>query len=363
MFVKSVDLKNFRNYRELSLEFDPGVNILYGDNAQGKTNILEAVYLSGTTRSHRGSKDKDMILMGEDESHIRMITDIRGNLYRTDVHIRRGKGKGYALNGVPVKKASELYGIADLVFFSPEDLGIIKHGPSARRKFLDLLLCGVDRIYFSELAKYARILDQRNALLKKINFGGGREDELDVWDAALIEYGEKIIARREAFIEELRDEAAKHHLTLTDGAERLKISYEPASARAAFADNIARGRKYDIKSGTTNTGPHRDDMAVLANGMDLRIYGSQGQQRTAALSMKLAEIDTIFKAKGQMPVLLLDDVLSELDGRRSEALLRAVRMTQTLITCTGLDEFVKNKFHADRTFLVKDGTAKENHII
>ena len=355
MFVKSLDLKNFRNYESLSIEFHPGTNILYGGNAQGKTNILEAVYMAGTTKSHRGSKDRDMIRMGEEESHIRMVADRRGNEYRIDVHLKKNRGKGYAVGGVPLRRAADLYGIASIVFFSPEDLNIIKNGPAGRRRFLDLMLCGIDRIYMTDLSTYGKALSQRNALLKEISFNSRRLDELDVWDMQIASCGGRIIKKRAEFIEEFREIAAERHASLTGGGERLKLRYEPNAAAEDLGEKLRRNRDMDIRLRMTSAGPHRDDLAILANGMDLRPYGSQGQQRTAALSMKMAEIETIRQEKKEMPVLLLDDVLSELDADRQDALLMSIRRTQTLITCTGLDEFVKKRFDADKVFHIAGG--------
>ncbi len=358
MFVKTLDLLNYRNYEKLSVSLDPGTNIFYGSNAQGKTNILEAIYMAGTTKSHRGSKDRDMIRMGEEESHVRMTADRRGNEYRIDVHLRRNKGKGFAVGGIPVRKAADLFGIVSIVFFSPEDLGIIKNGPSGRRRFLDLLLCGIDRIYMSDLSFYGKALKERSALLKEMSLHPERTGELDVWDMQIVEYGSRIIRRRRNFIHDFREMAAEKHLLLTDGIEHLELIYEPSVTEDEFAERLYAGRDSDIRMRSTGIGPHRDDMAVISNGLDLRPFGSQGQQRTAALSMKLAEIETVKIEKHEMPVLLLDDVLSELDRDRQNALLSAIRDTQTLITCTGMDESVRERLSADRIFHVKSGNVE-----
>jgi len=359
LYVKDLNLKAFRNYETLSVSLDPGTNIFYGRNAQGKTNILEAVYLAGTTRSHRGSKDRDLIRMGEEESHIRMQIDRHQNDYRIDIHLKKNRAKGVAVNGLPVKRAADLYGIASLVFFSPEDLNIIKNGPSGRRKFLDLIISGVDRVYLSDLARYGKILAQRNALLHEAAFDPKRISELDVWDLQLAETGERIIRRRAEFTDIFGKMASERHLQLTDGSERLRISYEPNTEAGFLQSKTERNRDMDLRTKETHAGPHRDDLCIRANGMDLRTYGSQGQQRTAALSMKMAEISVIEKMRGDKPVLLLDDVLSELDTNRQNALLGAIRNTQTLVTCTGLDDFVSRTFHADRIFHVENGTVTE----
>ena len=203
MILKSIELKNFRNYEDLDLKFDSGTNILFGDNAQGKTNILEAAYVSGTTKSHKGSRDKDMIRFGEDESHIRTIVEKQGKEYQLDIHLKKNRSKGIAINKVPIKKASELFGILNMVFFSPEDLNIIKNGPSERRRFLDAEICQLDKIYLSDLTRYNKILMQRNRLLKDMQHQPQLMETLPVWDMQLVEYGKRLIRRRRQFVEEL----------------------------------------------------------------------------------------------------------------------------------------------------------------
>lgn len=355
MYVKSLDLKNFRNYENLSLVPDPGINIFYGANAQGKTNILEAVYLAGTTRSHRGSRDREMIRMGQEEGHIRMNLDRNGNDYRIDVHLRLHKKKGIAVNGVPVKRAGDLLKLTSIVFFSPEDLNMIKNGPAERRKYLDYILCGTDPIYFQDLTRYNQCLSQRSRFLKDFGYGREKTDELDVWDLQLMNYGRRIIGKRKSFIEDLQEIAGNIHRQLTGEKEDLGLSYEPNVSEEEFEEKLRQGRERDLKFKMNTTGPHRDDLAIRANGMDLRTYGSQGQQRTAALSLKLAEIRIYEEAKGFRPILLLDDVLSELDRDRQNYLLKIIRNTQTFITCTGLDDFVQNHFEADHVFHVVQG--------
>lgn len=355
MFVESLDLKNFRNYESLSIKPDPGVNIFYGANAQGKTNILEALYLAGTTRSHRGSRDRDMIRMGQDEGHIRMNLDSNGNDYRIDVHLRKHKKKGIAVNGIPLKRAGDLLELVSIVFFSPEDLNMIKNGPSERRKYLDYILCGTDKIYLQDLGRYNHCLMQRSHLLKDFRYETNKTGELDVWDQQLAFYGERIIRKRDSFIRELQTITEEIHTHLTGGKEKLDLQYEPNVSADEFAVRLQESRQKDLRFGMNTVGPHRDDLAICANDMDLRTYGSQGQQRTAALSLKLAEIQIYENTKGSRPILLLDDVLSELDRERQTYLLNIIKNTQTFITCTGLDEFVLNHFEADHVFHVVQG--------
>ena len=355
MYVKSLDLLNFRNYEKLSLTLDPGINIFYGANAQGKTNILEAVYLAGTSKSHRGTRDRDMIRMGESEAHIRMHVDKNDSDYRIEIHLRKNKSKGIAIGGVPIRRAGELFGIVNIVFFSPEDLNIIKNGPSERRRLVDRILCEIDRIYMSDLTQYGKCLNQRNRLLHDLYFNPSLESELPVWDEQLVNYGCRIIAKREEFVRMLENIASEIHAELTGEKEKLTLVYEPNVTVEEFADKVARSRDADRKIKSTTVGPHRDDVCIKVNDMDLRLYGSQGQQRTTAISLKLSEIRIIEERIRNKPVLLLDDVLSELDRDRQNYLLGNIRDIQTLITCTGLDEFLQNRFEADRTFRVVSG--------
>ena len=286
MYIESVQLKNFRNYQSLELEFDQGTNILFGDNAQGKTNVLEAVYLCGTTKSHKGSKDREMIHFDEEESHIRMIVKKEHISYKIDMHLKKNKAKGIAINGIPIKKARELFGIVNFVFFSPEDLNIIKNGPGERRRFLDMELCQLDRIYLNDLANYNRIVNQRNKLLKDLAFQPELQDTMDIWNQQLASHGKKIIEKRYSFVKELNELIQKIHQNLTGGTEKLEVTYEPNVESNNFEGELQRQNRRDMQLRTTTVGPHRDDLCVTVNGIDIRRYGSQGQQRTAALSLK-----------------------------------------------------------------------------
>lgn len=359
MIIKSIELSNFRNYESLNLDFDYGTNILYGNNAQGKTNILEAVSVSGTTRSHKGSKDKEMIRFGEEEAHIKTVVNKKDMDYQIDVHMKKNKTKGIAVNKVPLKKASELFGILNIVFFSPEDLNIIKNGPSERRRFLDSELCQLDKIYLSDLAKYNKILNQRNKLLKDMVFRPDLKETLPIWDAQLIDYGKRIIKRRKSFVDELNEIVFDIHKQISGEKEELVLKYEPNIDDAFFHDELNRAKERDMRFCQTSVGPHRDDMQFSVFDVDIRKYGSQGQQRTSALSLKLAEIELVKRNINETPVLLLDDVLSELDSSRQNYLLNSIHDIQTIITCTGLDEFIKNRFKIDKIFNVVEGVVTE----
>ena len=363
MYVQSLELQNFRNYKNLNINFDIGTNILYGNNAQGKTNILEGIYLLGTSKSHRSAKDKDMISFGSDESHLKM-TVIKNNVpVRIDMHLKKNRAKGIAINGIPIKKVSELFGIINVVFFSPEDLGIIKNGPAERRRFIDLELCQLDKMYVYNLMNYNKIINQRNQLLKDLNYYYDKDlyNTLDIWDIQLADFGSKIITRRESFIEELNEIIYGIHRNITNGKEELFIKYEPNISGNNLYDELSKNRDKDIKYKTTSVGPHRDDISFFNKNMDIRKFGSQGQQRTAALSLKLSEIELVKSVIKDMPVLLLDDVLSELDSSRQSHLLNSLHNVQTVITCTGLDEFVKNRFSIDNVYKVVEGTVERSN--
>ena len=332
MYIESVQLKNFRNYDSLELTFDKGTNIFYGNNAQGKTNILESLYLCGTTKSHRGSKDKEIVKFGEEEAHIRMMVN---------------------------RKASELFGVVNMVFFSPEDLNIIKNGPGERRRFLDMELCQLDKIYLKDLASYNHIVNQRNKLLKDMYVQPGLKGTLDIWDMQMVEYGRRIIEKRKRFVEELNEIIQNIHFNLTGGTENLRVIYEPSCPGQELEKTVSENRERDMRMKITSAGPHRDDLCMEVNGIDIRRYGSQGQQRTAALSLKLSEIYIVKRTIKDTPVLLLDDVLSELDSSRQTYLLDSIHDIQTMITCTGLDDFISHRFHINKIFQVVNGSICE----
>lgn len=355
MIIKSLKLKNFRNYDFLDLKFDDATNIFYGDNAQGKTNVLEAVYISGTTKSHRGTKDRDMIKFGQEEAHIETVVEKQGIPFKIDMHLKKNSPKGIAINKIPIKRASELFGIVNIVFFSPEDLNIIKNGPSERRRFIDLELSQLDKVYLSDLSNYNRILNHRNRLLKDITKRDDLLETLDIWDLQLVEYGSRILSRRELFIEQINEIIMDIHSRLTGGKENLKIYYEPGTGQYDFGEVLKKNRERDMKMKNTSVGPHRDDICFMAGELDIRRFGSQGQQRTSALSLKLSEIELVKQIIKDTPILLLDDVLSELDKHRQNYLLDSISDIQTLVTCTGLDDFVNHRFSINNILHVEQG--------
>ncbi|MDO4488217.1 MAG: DNA replication/repair protein RecF [Eubacteriales bacterium] len=419
MVIESLELQDFRNYENLNITFDKGTNVFYGGNAQGKTNILEAVFMGCTSKSHRAVKDRDIIRFGEDEAHLKLNILKRDINYRIDIHLKKQKAKGIAVNGVSIRKISDLFGIANVIFFSPEDLGIIKNGPSERRRFLDIELCQLDRIYTSDLINYNRVIDQKNKLLKDPsqalkcsfdpadflgsfvsefsgvslndsvnsdinslsnqnvdNFGinivnvgslqgnvGNKSDIdtlLEIYNSQLVTYGTGIIRRREKFISDLSGIIKRKHSELTSGGEELVIKYEKNVTAEDFEESLRKNAEREKRMGMSLVGPHRDDISFEVNGIDLRHFGSQGQQRSAALSLKLSEIELAKETTGDDPVLLLDDVLSELDRSRQTMLLKQVGNIQTMITCTGIDDLLEKQFPMDRVYFVEKGKVRND---
>ncbi len=362
MVIQSLELSNFRNYDSLFIEFDKGTNILYGDNAQGKTNILEAIFLSATTKSHKSSKDKDIVNFKEEEAHIRTLIEKDAIETRVDMHLRKNKSKGIAIDGIKIKKASELLGLLNVIFFSPEDLSIIKSGPSERRRFVDMELCQLDNFYLYNLNHYNKIVNQRNRLLKDLYLNPSLKETLNIWDMQLVSFGSKIIERRQKFVDQLNEIIEGIHKNLSGEKELLRISYEPEVTLEEYEEKIRVSQEKDIKLKMTTVGPHRDDFSFMVTSssgtIDIRKFGSQGQQRTAALSLKLSEIELVKRITKDTPVLLLDDVLSELDSKRQNYLLNSIGSIQTIITCTGLDEFINNRFKINRVYRVTNGSVK-----
>ncbi len=359
MVINNLALNNYRNYLSDEISFSDGINILYGDNAQGKTNILEAIYILATTKSHRTSKDKELINFDSAEGHIKAIINKRDIDYRIDMHLRKNKSKGVAIDRVPVRKTSQLMGLVNVILFSPVDLDIIKNGPSERRHFMDMELCQLNKIYYSNLSSYNKILNQRNNLLKNIYFDKSQIDMLDIWDAQLVEYGIKIIKDRNNFIEKINKIILDIHKKLTNDKEIIRVSYDKNVSEDDFLRELQAKRDQDLRYQSTQVGPHRDDMSFYINDIDVKTYGSQGQQRTAALSLKLSEIELVKEITGDNPILLLDDVMSELDSSRRDALLSSINDIQTIITCTGYDDFIKERLTIDKVYKVSKGTIQQ----
>ncbi len=374
MQIKNLKLRNFRNYSRLDVDFSETFNIIYGNNAQGKTNIIEAIFLCASGRSHRTSRDDEMVKYDSDGFEVNLqlrkrdFDDEIGVLFNT---VKNGseKRKKISINEIPLKRIGDLMGHLNAVIFSPEDLLIVKQGPSERRRFIDITLSQLRPAYFYDLQKYSRILFQRNTLLKRICIQKNLVDTLEVWNKHLVKTGSRIVKARMNFIDRLNVLAGARHEKLTNNEEKLELLYDPSFKITAecsedeiedvFYRALIRGKENELRKGTTVIGPHRDDMQIVLNGESTKIYGSQGQQRTAVLSMKLAEIDLMQEESGEFPVLLLDDVLSELDDRRKEFLLDSIGGLQTFITSTDRGFFNRGNDEA-AFFYIKNGTMQRN---
>jgi len=358
MFVKSLEVTNFRNYKKQQLELSNGTHIFTGGNGMGKTNLLEAVYFSSIGRSPRTPRDKELILWDEDKARVNLISEKAAGDEKVEIVISRNENKRITINGLPISKIGELMGVINTVFFSPSELKIVQSSPGERRSFMDIALCQISKAYFYLLSRYGKILQQRNKLLKS---GNATNDSLDIWDLQLAQIGAKVIKNRKGFLQSLAPLAKENHEFLSDGKESLVISYEGFSGErleeieAAFLKQLNLDRERDKKFGFTHAGPHRDDMLLRIGSVDIRTYGSQGQQRTTALSLKLSELKMFEEMRGESPVLLLDDVLSELDTTRQQKLLERVKGVQTLIACTHLESSVRDLVGAMCEYRVENG--------
>jgi DNA replication and repair protein RecF len=361
MYVSGLEVHNFRNYGRQSLTLSQGINVLAGDNGMGKTNLLEAVCLCSIGKSPRTHKDRELIKWEEERARVKLLCQKTAGGESVEIVVSKSENKRVAINGLPVSKIGELMGVVATVFFSPGELKIVQSAPGERRAFIDIALCQLSKAYFYLLSRYNKILAQRNRLLKS----GADADALDIWDAQLAEAGARVVKTRKGFIERLAPFATENHLFLSGGAEELTLAYEGLGGETAeetrelFLKRLQDERAQDLRLGFTHTGPHKDDLRLTAGGTDIRVYGSQGQQRTAALSLKLAELELNKTTRGESPVLLLDDVLSELDLNRQSKLLERIRGFQTVITCTHLDEGTRKALDGDfAEFRVERGSVE-----
>ncbi|MCL2168733.1 MAG: DNA replication/repair protein RecF [Defluviitaleaceae bacterium] len=339
MQIQRVLLHNFRNIECADVGLDEGLNIFFGDNAQGKTNFLEAVYYAAASRSHRASRDRELIMTNEKLARVKV--QVKHEFLTTDIAMEIEKdSKRMFVNGLQIKRLGELFGNLFCVIFSPEDLSLVKSGPGLRRRFMDMELCQLYPAYYHNLRMYYKVMKQRNNLLRDMAFNQGRGlDTLDVWDEQLVSYGAKLIDTRARFVEKLSSIACKNQMDITGGKEKLEIIYKNNVDSDGFLEKLIKTRNYDIIKKNTSVGVHKDDMEFKINGKDARIYASQGQSRTAALSVKLAQVTLTYEERGCMPVLLLDDLLSELDLSRQRYLMERVKGLglQCIITLTGAE--------------------------
>ena len=360
MYIKEIELKNFRNYEEIKIKFHEKVNFFIGDNAQGKTNLLEGIYISSFGRSFRPGKDSQMIRFGEQFCKSKVFAVREDDEKIVEIVIGEAE-KGVKINGVKIKKMTELLENVLIVVFSPEDLKIIKDSPDKRRGFMDRVISQLRPSYYLDLSSYRRALLQRNALLKEKN---ATKEDFDIWNLELAIHGTKIIKKRKEFIEKINKISNEIHSSITNQKEALEIIYETLipyeenKIQENFLSTLEKNQKKDIFKGNTEKGPHRDDLEIRVNGIDIRKYGSQGQQRTAALSLKLAELKLIKEETGEDAILLLDDVLSELDASRQNYLINSLKGTQLFITTTEIGENIKEMLPDGFTFNIKNGTVQ-----
>ncbi|WP_276356535.1 DNA replication/repair protein RecF [Cohnella caldifontis] len=369
MQLKSIELQGYRNYDSLKLAIGSGVNIFIGPNAQGKTNLLEAIHVLALTKSHRTSKDKELIGWNASSARIRAELERRLGTVTLELAIS-AQGKKAKLNGLEQRKLSGFVGSLNVVLFAPEDLDIVKGAPGVRRRFMDMEIGQVHPGYLYDLQQYQKVLQQRNNYLKATDLSRASDAMLEVWNEQLVAYGVKMMQRRKNFILHLQRWAEKIHAGITADSERLEVVYRPSfgspeevmgqddsSLFRQFMIKLTQSKEQEFRRGTTMTGPHRDDLAFAINGKDVQAFGSQGQQRTAALSLKLAELELMREEIGEYPILLLDDVLSELDQMRQTQLIETFQSrVQTFITTTGLESVNMSRLKDAAVFHVRGGT-------
>ena len=350
MQIRKLRLKDFRNYKSLELTFHPKVNLLLGNNAQGKTNLLEALYITSLGKSFRTGRDSEMIRFGAPFFRVEIEALRDGEPLSVELAVSEDQ-KAIKIDGVKATKSSELLEHIYTVVFSPEDLKIVKDEPEKRRRFLDREISQLKPSYYQNLGSYKKALIQRNALLKDCR---AEEKNLEVWDESLAQYGQLVMAERQRFTEKLNRISREIHQRITDGQEELQVLYHPDTT-GNLLEALQKNHRRDRIRGTTGVGPHRDDLTLLVNGIDLRSYGSQGQQRTAALSLKLAELKLIKEETGEEGILLLDDVLSELDSQRQQFLIHTLKDIQLFITATELGKEVENSLPKGNLYWVSQG--------
>ena len=336
MYIKKVKLENFRNYDNLEVEFKKDFNLIYGNNAQGKTNILEAIYLSAIGKSFQTNKDSEMIKIGKEKAKVEIEYETKDREGKITVEI--ADKKTFFINGIKQKKISDIIGKINIVLFYPDNIDIIKGGPAERRRFLDIMISQLKPKYIHILNKYLKTLDQRNAYLKQIKFDNKSKDMLEIWDESLSQLSYQIYTYRSEYIQKIKEKIKVIHNKITNCGqqdEKIEISFiSSGKSQKDFYENLLRNRENDIRKGYTSTGSHRDDFDIYINDKKVNVYGSQGQQRTSVLSLKLTELNIIQDEIEEPPILLLDDFMSELDENRRNNLTNAIENNQVFITCT-----------------------------
>lgn len=372
MKVEHLTLRQYRNYQEVSVDLNPDLNILVGQNAQGKTNFIEGLYFLALGRSHRTYQDSELIHWGNDWASLSALVASELGKYTLEARIQSGRRKQFRVSGNALRSLSELYGYLNVVMFSPDDLQLVKGSPVLRRNFLDVVLAQSSAVYRNYLVEYNRILQQRNAVLKLVSEHRTAISQLDAWDPQLVRTGSRIIAARHQAVKSLGKAASQLHAAMTGYGESLAMIYRPfyetkeseqdddipelSEIEARFEEALLQRREDENRRGMTLVGPQRDDLVFLIDGVDARSFGSQGQQRTVVLSCKLAEAEFIKSETGEYPVLLLDDVMSELDQSRRLFFLEAIKKkVQILLTTTSLHSFSPELMSSATLFQVEQG--------
>ena len=351
MYIEKIKLQNFRNYEQLELSLNKDINIIYGNNAQGKTNILEAIFLSSFGKSFRTNKEKEMIRFNEQRCLVEIFYQKKNRDGKVKIEI--STKKQISLNGVKLKKLSELLGNINIVIFTPDDINILKDGPASRRRFLDMMIGQLRPNYVYNLNMYLKTIEQRNNYLRQIREENKPEEMLEIWDENLAEYGEKIYIYRNEFIKKLLNKINNIHKNITDAKEKIRIEYlSNCGNKENYLKLLKERRKLDIIKGYTTKGIHRDDFVIYINDKEVSTYGSQGQNRTAVLSLKLSELQVVYDEIGEYPILLLDDFMSELDEVRRKNFLNNIKNTQVILTGTDKIELSDVEYSS---FNVKEG--------
>ncbi len=346
MIINSLKLVNYRNYDNFTFKFDKGINVLVGKNAQGKTNIIEAIFYAVIGRSFKTSKDKDIIKWGENRAYLCGEFSKKYRDEKIEIFFDENKKKTIKVDEIAIHKIGELMGVTNAVFFSPDELKLVKESPEERRRFMNIDISQTNKRYFYMIGRYEKVLASRNKLLKSTSDINVIKETIDIWDRALSELAEKIYVERKKFIDELSPFAKLAHQYISGGKENLEIKYI-SSFDGSYSDKmakyLAKNLEKDFRLGYTTVGVHRDELDIYLNGTEVKNFGSQGQQRTVALSMKLAELEIIKNRVGEYPILLLDDVFSELDKDRRKRLLNFTSKTQTIITCTDISDNIEGR--------------------
>jgi len=365
--LRKLILRNFRNYDNLELTFHSNLILFVGPNAAGKTNILESIFMACTGRSHRTPRDKELIKLGKKETLIRTKAEKQLGTSEIAIYLSMGEKKKILINESPASRMGELMGHLNSVMFSPDDMKLIKEGPVERRRFMDMELSQVKPKYFYYLQQYNKILNHRNNLLKNIYSKPSLVRTLPVWNNQLAEAGSYIIWQRKLFIDSLQSVSREIHRRMTDGREELTLIYKSSvpfktgsmdEIRSRFLKVLEERHEDDIDRGFTGMGCHRDDILFQINGADVKVFGSQGQKRTTVLTLKLSELEYMYRQTGEYPLLLLDDALSELDLKRQQMLLEYIGKVQTFITLTDLNQIPDIRKKNPQIFRIQSGNAQ-----